>query len=78
MPSRNLEAVVKPVMQSCTTNVKAAKGDAIDAAVHDHVHRSAMAILADSAILKHAAEEGKLSIIEAYYELDTGRVVRLH
>ena len=75
MPSRNLDAVVKPVLQSCTTG---AKGDTIDAAVHDHVHRSAMSLLAESAILKHASDEGKLSIIEAYYELDTGRVVRLH
>lgn len=75
MPSRNLEAVVKPVLQSCKTG---AKGDGIDAAVHDHVHRAAMSLLAESEILKHAAEEGKLSIIEAYYELDSGRVVRLH
>ena len=80
MPSLNLDAVVKPVLQSCTMGAKTmgAKGDTIDAAVHDHVHRSAMSLLAESAILKHASDEGKLSIIEAYYELDTGRVVRLH
>ena len=75
MPSRNLEAVVQPVMQSCTAS---GKGDALDSAVRDHVHRSAVSLLAQSAILKHAADEGKLSIVEAYYELETGRVVRLH
>ena len=76
MPSRNLEAVVNPVAASCTAG--GGKGDVIDAAIHDHVHRSAMSLLAESAILKHAADEGKLTIIEAYYELDSGRVVRLH
>lgn len=76
MPSRNLDAVVQPVLQSCTATGK--EGDALDAAIRDHVHRTAMSLLADSAILKHAADEGKLNIIEAYYELGTGRVVRLH
>lgn len=76
MPSRNLEAVVKPVAASCAA--AGGKGDVIDIAVHDHVHRSAMSILAESEILKHAADEGKLSVIEAYYELESGRVVRLH
>lgn len=69
MPSRNLEAVVKPVAASCTAG---AKGDVTDAAVRDHVHRSAMSLLAESEILKHAADEGKLSIIEGYYELESG------
>lgn len=76
MPSPNLDAVVQPILQSCT--VGANKGDALDSAVRDHVRRTAKSLLAESAILKHAADEGKLSIIEAYYELDTGRVVRLH
>ncbi len=77
MPSSNLEAVVQPVLPSCTAG--ADKGaDLIAFAIRDHVRRSAASLLAESAILKHAADEGKLSIIEAYYELDTGRVVRLH
>jgi len=29
-------------------------------------------------VLKHAVEEGKLKILEAYYELDTGKVIRLN
>lgn len=75
MPSHNLEAVVQPVVQSCTAG---GNENALDAAIRDHVHRSAMSLLAQSAILKHAADEGKLTIIEAYYELGSGRVVRLH
>lgn len=77
MPSPNLDAVVQPVLPSCTAG--AGKGDAlIDFAIRDHIRRTAKALLTESAILKHAADEGKLSIIEAYYDLNTGRVQRLH
>lgn len=41
------------------------------------MHRSAQELLADSTIIKDAVEHGKVSIIEAYYELDSGKVVRL-
>lgn len=76
MPSAGLDAVVQPVLASCTAAHN--KGDAlVDFAIRDHVHRTAKSLLAESAILKHAADEGKLSIIEAYYDLDTGRVERL-
>ena len=77
MPSANLDAVVKPVLASCAAGGSKGAG-LVDFAIHDHVHRAAEYLLAQSTILKHAADEGKLSIIEAYYELDTGRVVRLH
>jgi carbonic anhydrase len=78
MPSPNLEAVVQPVLPSCTAGAPNKGDDLIAFAIRDHVHRTAKALLADSTILKHAADEGKLSIIEAYYDLDTGRVERLH
>lgn len=78
MPSLNLNAVVQPVLPSCTAGASNKGDDLIAFAVRDHVHRTAKALLADSAILKHATDEGKLSIIEAYYDLDTGRVERLH
>ncbi len=79
MPSANLEAVVRPVAQSCAVaKAQSTKGDLIDFAVHDHVHRSAQDLLANSQILKHAVDEGHLTIMEAYYSLDTGTVTRLH
>jgi carbonic anhydrase len=72
----SLAAVVDPIAPSCAL---AKHGDATDlpAAVKDHVHRSAQQLLASSAVLAAAASKGTLTIIEAYYELDTGRVVRL-
>jgi carbonic anhydrase len=78
MPTANLEAVVAPVGPSCTA-AKSEKdsGDVIDQAVRDHVHRTAVALLANSSILKHASEEGKLTVVEAYYGLDNGLVTRL-
>jgi carbonic anhydrase len=75
MPSANLDAVVQPILSSCAAGGK--HGNDLDFEVRDHVHRSAESLLANSEILKHAKDEGKLSIIEAYYELDTGRVIRL-
>lgn len=79
MPSSNLDAVVRPVAQSCTVaKEQKSAGDVIDFAVHDHVRRAAQDLLANSQILKHAVDEGHLAIIEAYYSLDTGMVTRLH
>jgi carbonic anhydrase len=51
--------------------------ESLDLAVRDHVHRVAQEILEKSEMLKKAFDEGKLSIIEAYYSLDTGAVTKL-
>ena len=75
-PSPNLEAVVTPIATSCT-KVDKSKPDTFDLAARDHVHSVAQELLAKSAILKEAAGEGKLTIIEAYYSLDTGEVTKL-
>jgi carbonic anhydrase len=78
MPSANLDAVVKPVYASCTAGKQKKSGDElIDFAVRDHVHVTARDLLAKSEVLKHAAGEGHLTIIEAYYDLNTGAVTRL-
>lgn len=78
MPSQNLEAVVQPINRSCSVaKEQKGEGDLIDFAVHDHVHRTAQELLAKSAILKHAVDEGHLTIIEAYYSLNNGTVTRL-
>ncbi len=74
--SPNLEAVVAPITASCK-KVDKSKPETLDLAVRDHVHSVAQELLAKSVILKHAASEGKLTIIEAYYSLDTGEVTKL-
>jgi len=72
----NLEAVVNPIAISCST-VDRNKPDAIDLAARDHVHRVAEELLARSGMLKHAVEAGHLTIVEAFYSLDTGEVTKL-
>jgi carbonic anhydrase len=74
--SPNLEAVVTPIAASCT-KVDKSKPDTFDLAAQDHVHSVAEELLAKSVILKKAADEGKLKIVEAYYSLDTGEVTKL-
>jgi carbonic anhydrase len=78
MPTPGLAAVVEPIAKSC----RAAKeqhgaNDLVDFAVKDHVHETANELLDQSEVLKRAHDEGKLTIIEAYYSLDSGRVSRL-
>jgi carbonic anhydrase len=78
MPTSNLEAVVEPIEKSChVAKDRHPSDDLVDFAIKDHVHETANALLAHSEILKHAHDEGKLSIVEAYYSLDSGRVTRL-
>ena len=73
MPTANLEAVVAPIAAACSAH----KGD-LTAAIKDHVHQSAQELVSHSPVLKHEFEEGKIKVIEAYYELDTGKVIRLN
>ena len=73
MPTANLEAVVAPIAAACSAH----KGD-LTAAIKDHVHQSAQELVSHSPVLKHEVEEGKIKVIEAYYELDTGKVIRLN
>ena len=73
MPSASLDAVVQPIKSSCSL----AKGKDVEPATRNHVHVSAQALLAGSAILKKRVDEKKLVIVEAYYSLETGKVERL-
>jgi len=74
MPTANLDAVVRPIKASCSL----AKGKDVDPAGRDHVHRSALRLLAESPILKKRVNEKKLEIVEAFYSLDSGKVERLN
>ena len=78
MPSSNLQALVDQIEPAVATAKESAKGDVLlEAAIRDNVHKSAKDVLAHSEILRHAKEEGKLTVYEAEYQLETGKVVRL-
>jgi hypothetical protein len=42
------------------------------------VHQSAKDVVANSEIIRDAVKSGKLSVIEAEYQFDTGEVIRLN
>jgi carbonic anhydrase len=78
MPSPNLEAIVQkinPAVAQAKTYAKA--DDLVESAVKENVRQSAKDVLANSEIIRNAVNTGKLKVIEAEYELDTGKVVRL-
>ena len=79
MPSRNLDAIVERINPAVTQAKTYAKADdLIKSAIKENVHQSAKDVLANSQIIRDAVKAGKLTVIEAEYELDSGQVVRLN
>ena len=75
--SANLEALLNPIVPSCK-KVDPKKPGAIDLAVRDHIHSVAQDLMSRSKAIKEAVEAGNLTIVEAYYSLETGEVTKLH
>jgi carbonic anhydrase len=79
MPSRNLEAIVDKISPAVTQAKSTAKpDDLIETAIKDNVHQSAKDLLANSEIIRNAVKSGKLTVVEAEYDLESGEVVRLN
>jgi carbonic anhydrase len=79
MPSRNLEAIVDKIDPAVTQAKTYAKGDdLLESAIKENVHQSAKDVLANSEILRDAVKAGKLTVVEAVYQLDSGAVLRLN
>ena len=78
MPTANLQAIVDKIDPAVATAKGHAKGDdLLEAAIRDNVHQSAKDLLDHSDVLRQRVSEGKISIVEALYHLDTGKVERL-
>ncbi|MFI5116415.1 MAG: carbonic anhydrase [Terriglobales bacterium] len=78
MPSASLQTIVDKINPAVAIAAKSAKGnELIEDAIVQNVHRSAQDVLASSEILQHFVADGKLKVIEAEYQLDSGAVVRL-
>jgi carbonic anhydrase len=76
--SPNLKKLIQPIMESCSiAEEKHGSEDLIDFAIKTHVHKTSDDLLSRSEILKEAHDAGKLTIIGAYYSLDSGIVIRL-
>jgi carbonic anhydrase len=79
MPSRNLEAIMDKIDPAVTKAKTYAKpDDLLESAIKENVHESAKDVLANSEILRDAVKAGKLTVIEAEYQFDSGAVVRLN
>ena len=78
MPSRNLDAIVDKINPAVAQAKTYAKGEGLlEAAIRENVHQSARDVVANSEIIGQAVKAGKLKVIEAEYEFDTGKVARL-
>jgi carbonic anhydrase len=79
MPSSNLDAIMEKINPAVAQAKTYAKGDGLlESAIKENVQRSAKDVLANSEIVRTAVKSGKLSVIEAEYQFDTGEVVRLN
>jgi carbonic anhydrase len=78
MPSVNLDAIVERINPAVTQAKTYAHGDdLVESAIKENIRQSAKDVLANSGILSDAVKSGKLRVIEAEYQLDTGEVVAL-
>jgi len=78
MPTSNLQAMVDQIDPAVAEAKHSASGDAlVEAAIKDNVLQSAADVVAHSDLLRRAKADGKLTIIEAEYELDSGKVIQL-
>jgi carbonic anhydrase len=78
MPSDNLQAIVDkidPAVQQAKTY--ASSDTLLGASIAENVHQSAKDLLGHSEVLRHAMKEGKLTLFEALYHLDSGEVTRI-
>ena len=78
MPSANLQAIMDKLDPAVTQAKTYTSGDSVvSAAIEENVHQSAKDVLAASEGLRRALREGKLTIFEAIYKLESGEVMRL-
>lgn len=79
MPSSNLTAIVekiRPAFEGSQSCALGSKGG--EECIELNVSKSASDVLAKSAILRKAVEEGHLTVIRAVYHLDSGEVKKLN
>ncbi len=78
MPSTNLDAIMRKI-DPAVSRAKAHKADdLIESAIKENIHESAEDVLANSEIVRNAVKAHELTVMEAEYEFDTGKVVRLN
>jgi carbonic anhydrase len=75
MPTANLQAMVDKIAPAVTQAKNHANSDQlVEAAILENVHQSARDVLASSEVLQHFLHDGRLTVFEAVYKLDSGEV----
>mgnify|MGYP000040532823 CR=1 FL=1 len=69
--------MVEPIIPVALSNIKAG-GDFIDKTVHANAVHGAARVIAESPIIAHLVDAGKVQVVPAYYDLDSGHVDFLH
>jgi carbonic anhydrase len=69
----NLDYMLKAIRPAVAATASAADGTRIRAAILKNVEENINDLLAESAILRHLGESGKIGFVGAYYELSSGR-----
>jgi carbonic anhydrase len=78
MPTANLQAIVDKISPAVTrAKTRAKSDDLVETAILENVQQSAKDVLARSDVLQHFLHDGKLSVFEAVYKMDSGEVVQL-
>ena len=78
MPTPNLQAIVDKIAPAVTrAKVHAKSDDLLQAAVLENTQQSAKDVVSSSEVLQHFLHDGKLTVFEAVYSLDTGKVTQL-
>ena len=75
-----LEGSIRPMVDAIVPAARSQKGkpgDFVDNAVRENARRNAAKILAGSGIIKHLVHEGKVKVVYARYDLDSGVVAFL-
>jgi carbonic anhydrase len=72
-----LPGSIKPMVDAIVPAAKAMKGkggDFVDLSVRENARLNAEKVMAESEIVKELAHEGKVKVVYARYDLDTGKV----
>ena len=75
-----LEGSIRPMVDAIVPAARSQKGksgDFVDNAVRENARRNAAKVLAGSRIIKHLVHEGKVKVVYARYDLDSGVVAFL-
>ena len=78
MPSTNLDAIMKKINPAVSRSKAHNADDLIESAIKENIHQSAEDVFANSEIVRNAVKAHELTLMEAEYEFDTGKVVRLN